>query len=529
MKCDILVVGGGLGGVSAALAAARMGANVVLTEETDVLGGQLTAQAVPPDEHPWIESFGSNASYRALRASIRDWYRKKGWLKPEVARLRNFNPGGGWVSKLCHLPQATIECLETETAQYPNLKIFKRHKPFQTEVSGDSITSVTLRNLETGGSLAIEFQFVLDATELGDLLAISNTEYRVGQESQSEFGEPDAPSEANSQSQQAITWIAALGAFETPQPAQKPDDYERWRSLTPSFWCGPLLSFTILHPITAKETLLPLYEGGGYELFSYRQIVNPEIQTVKAPWKNPVTIVNWPQNDYFEGPIIDCEESPQWDHPEPGASGPVSAQRLKEARDLTCSLVYWLQTEAPRHDGGAGYAEVGLVPEILGTDSGLARYPYIRESRRIVSLTTLTQLDLDTRQNPLADRVPPRKDSVGVGAYRIDLHPRTSGIGYLDVSSLPFQIPIGCLVPVRVNNLLAAAKNIGVTHIANGATRLHPVEWGIGEAAGILAAYCLEKKLLPRQVCESIGNLEDYQAVLASFGVETTWPSLKPL
>ena len=63
----MLVVGGGLGGVAAALAAAERGARVVLSEETDWLGGQLTSQAVPLDEHPWIEDFGCTARYRALR------------------------------------------------------------------------------------------------------------------------------------------------------------------------------------------------------------------------------------------------------------------------------------------------------------------------------------------------------------------------------------------------------------------------------------------------------------------------------
>ena len=60
-------MGGGLGGVAAALAAAERGARVVLSEETDWPGGQLTSQAVPPDEHPWIEDFGCTARYRALR------------------------------------------------------------------------------------------------------------------------------------------------------------------------------------------------------------------------------------------------------------------------------------------------------------------------------------------------------------------------------------------------------------------------------------------------------------------------------
>jgi NADPH-dependent 2,4-dienoyl-CoA reductase/sulfur reductase-like enzyme len=59
LRCDILVAGGGTGGVAAALAAAEAGRSVILTEETDWVGGQLTSQAVPPDENRWIESFGS--------------------------------------------------------------------------------------------------------------------------------------------------------------------------------------------------------------------------------------------------------------------------------------------------------------------------------------------------------------------------------------------------------------------------------------------------------------------------------------
>jgi NADPH-dependent 2,4-dienoyl-CoA reductase/sulfur reductase-like enzyme len=57
-RTEILIVGGGLGGVAAALAGLRLGKRVILTEETNWLGGQITAQGVPPDEHPWIEQTG---------------------------------------------------------------------------------------------------------------------------------------------------------------------------------------------------------------------------------------------------------------------------------------------------------------------------------------------------------------------------------------------------------------------------------------------------------------------------------------
>ena len=92
------------------------------------------------------------------------------------------------------------------------------------------------------------------------------------------------------------------------------------------------------------------------------------------------------------------------------------------------------------------------------------------------------------------------EDSVGIGCYRIDLHPRVSGAGYLDLGCWPFQIPLGAMIPVRVENLLPGGKNLGVTHITNGAFRVHPVEWNVGEVAGLLAAFCLDRGLAPRAV-----------------------------
>ena len=122
----------------------------------------------------------------------------------------------------------------------------------------------------------------------------------------------------------------------------------------------------------------------------------------------------------------------------------------------------------------------------------------------------------------------PFPDSVGVGSYRIDLHPSTGGDNYIDISSLPFQVPLGALIPRRVENLLPANKNLGTTHITNGCYRLHPVEWAIGEAAGALAAFCLEHKESPRSVRNTPKRLAAFQARLTAQGVEIAWPRLSP-
>jgi hypothetical protein len=161
----------------------------------------------------------------------------------------------------------------------------------------------------------------------------------------------------------------------------------------------------------------------------------------------------------------------------------------------------------------------------VGTRDGLAKHVYIRESRRIkAQFTVLEQhVGVEARRPLVGAQLFP--DSVGIGSYRIDLHPSTALRTYIDVSCWPFQIPLGALLPVRVENLLSSCKNLGVTHITNGCYRLHPVEWNIGEAAGALAAYCLSKGLTPRQVRDTPHHLADFQAMLTSvLGFELAWP-----
>jgi len=172
-----------------------------------------------------------------------------------------------------------------------------------------------------------------------------------------------------------------------------------------------------------------------------------------------------------------------------------------------------------------------LRGDLTGTEDGLAKHPYIRESRRIRAEFTVTErhvgLEQRMQETGLAqNRVTAASfpDSVGVGSYRIDLHPSTGGDNYIDFSSLPFEIPLGALIPRRVENLVAGGKNLGVTHLTNGCYRLHPVEWNIGESAGCLIAFCLARKEAPRAVRNSRSLLADFQKAIQSQGIEIRWP-----
>ena len=123
-------------------------------------------------------------------------------------------------------------------------------------------------------------------------------------------------------------------------------------------------------------------------------------------------------------------------------------------------------------------------------------------------------------------------DSVGIGAYRIDLHPSTRGRNTVDIDAYPFQIPLGALLPVRVDNLLPACKNIGTTRITNGAYREHATEWSIGEAAGALAAVSVALGEPARAIRAKPALLADFQRTLERLGVLLAWPrfgALTPL
>ena len=109
LRTEILVVGGGLGGIAAALGRPA-GRQVVMSEEFGWIGGQLTSQAVPPDEHSWVEQFGITRSYRALRDGIRQYYRDHYPLTEGARAWGDLNPGGGLVSRICAEPRVGWRC-----------------------------------------------------------------------------------------------------------------------------------------------------------------------------------------------------------------------------------------------------------------------------------------------------------------------------------------------------------------------------------------------------------------------------------
>ena len=333
----------------------------------------------------------------------------------------------------------------------------------------------------------------LDASETGELLPLTGAEHGIGFEA---TGEPHAPAEDQPGNLQPVTVCFAVdhlaGEDDTiPRPARYAEFHGRFSWLAPDPRTNePVERWLSPNPEGRNELALgPDFDDPDLDkdLWRFRRIAARGLFEPGA-YASDITLVNWPQVDYPDEVVLDG--------------------RAAGARELSLSFLHWMQTEA-------GFPGLRLRGDVVGdTPDGLAKHAYIREPRRLRALTTV-------REQHLTDGPARFPDSVGIGAYRIDLHPSTCGDPYIDLACHPFEIPLGALVPQRVENLVGAGKAIGTTHITNGAYRLHPVEWNVGEAAGHLVAHCAERRTTPRAVQ---AEPEALQRELAAAGVELHWP-----
>ena len=509
---DVAICGGGLAGVAAALAVCEAGYRVVLSEETDWLGGQMTAQGVAAfDESPLVERCGGTRSYQALRTAIRDAYRCDPRLLPAAAADPRLNPGNCWVGSLACEPRVALRAIQELLAPHVaagRLTVLLRHRPLRVARVGERLHWLDLVDLSTASLCRVEASFFLDASELGDLLPMSGAAFARGAEARTDAGEPSAPILEQPDCVQAFTYPFVLEQW----PGElhlipEPGNYAANRKQQPF---GPRVVLPdarfgkryALFRVFAQTPNLP----GSF--WTYRRLLDRSLFRAGC-YASDLALINWPAIDYRGGSLLDEDPSAVLAH-------------LRAARELSLGFLYWLQTEAPRADG-VGHPELVLNREALGTEDGLARFPYVRESRRARTRQRLREQDLSAAANPGRQRAPFLADAIGVGDYPIDIHPGPCDELPLTIAVLPFQIPLGTLVIEELTNLIPAGKSAGCTRLASAATRTHAVEWTLGEAAGSLAAYCLATGGLPQTVHGDPVAVQGLQKVLVARGVPIYW------
>lgn len=532
MTCDILIVGGGLGGVAAAEAAAARGYSVIITEPTRSIGGQLTSQLVcPPDENSHIEKPNgpSTARWRALREQARSHYAKL----PGIVPGREKNVGACWVSRISAMPDVWEKAIRDRLAPHIEAsrikKIMTRHQIRSVaRLSGNGrFNYADFVDLDTGKVTRIGASFLLDATEDGIAMTLAGMPTVIGQEAQSEHQEPHAPEVAHPEWVQSFTYCFLMKWEAQPNAmlASRPPEYDYFNGLgeytldyvyrgqTPEPFS---VTYKVLEKTTAKT---PLGDRNYLPFWTYRRLLAADSFAGGMVPINDIALINWRGNDFHEESYLDKPLDEQ-------------VRILERGRQFAQGFANWLQTECPRDDGmGKGYPEMRLLTGAdqpgVGED-GFALHPYIRESRRLKARFTLTENHLlAPKDNPSAKWGTLFEDSVGTALYSIDIHPNKAEQPLL-VPALPHHVPLGAfLTQSGPANVIPASKNIGMSRLAAASARMHPTEWLCGEIAGSLAAFCLEKQVFdPSAVRDAPPLLSQFRQSLQKQGVTLDWTGL---
>ncbi len=510
VRCDVVIVGGGFGGVSAALAAAQGLHTVCMTEPTNWVGGQATSQGVSAfDDNQYIDTTGGTASYLDLSKQIRTYYagmRRDTSLTVEQAIAGPMmNRGGCWVGRLCFEPAPAEKILMgmlQPLIASGRLKLWTHTIPVRVDRQGRVIRSVLVYDFGHDAWLRMHGQYFVEATERGDLLPLSGLPFRIGAEAQSETHERNAPPVALPKVSQSFTYPFLLDTGKTvaQSDAPKPPDYERFLpqyTMVVDYGKGKLLTYGFYE---ARKGL-----PGSF--WVYRRSVQADKFAPEAVTSDRA-MINWSSNDHCDANLLSNDPL-------------LQAKALQDAKRRSLGFAWWMQHEIPRDDGsGKGYAQLEVMKDAMGSSDGLSQFPYMRESRRIVPVRTIVEEDLanDFQKGARAKLYP---DTVGIGWYPIDIH----SCDHEDFvsGSKPYEIPLGALIARDADNLIAVGKPIGTTHITNGAYRLHPTEWAIGEAAGTALVWSLDHHITPAKLDGDAAQMENLQRELVAHGHPIFW------
>jgi hypothetical protein len=208
---------------------------------------------------------------------------------------------------------------------------------------------------------------------------------------------------------------------------------------------------------------------------------------VEKAFDSDITLVNYPQIDYFLKDLSNAAGYEEKTAPRFGS------QKFK-------SFFFVLASNRRRIFG------FEIAKRCRRDRRRLGENAYVRESRRIRAEFTVCEQHVSAARRPNEIFAEKFDDSVGVGFYRIDLHPTVGGDNYLDVEALPFQIPLGALIP-QTTKICSPRAKTSARRTLQRMLSPHPIEWNIGEAAGALAAFCLGEK------CETVGGQKRREAV----------------
>nr|WP_226904983.1 FAD-dependent oxidoreductase [Pedobacter schmidteae] len=439
-QTQLLVIGGGASGTTAAIQASRMGVKTLVIEETEWLGGMLTSAGVAAiDGNHQMPS----GLWGEFRQKLYDYY---GGAKAVET---------GWVSNTLFEPSVGNIKLK-ELAVNPNLAIWYKTEWRNITRNGNKWTVETYVK---GKRNVVTADLIIDATELGDVMGFLKIPSRIGMDSRFDTGESFAPEKANDIIQD-LTYVVVLKDYgkDADKTIAKPAGYD-----PKEFDC-------------CCDITDPSADASHKRLIDCNQMITYG----KLP--NNKYMINWPKcgNDIYMNII------------ELGKKDREAA--LKEAKLHSLRFIYHLQTKL-------GFKHLGIAQDEFPTADKLPMIPYHREARRLDGKVTLTVNDV---ASPYLQKTSLYRTGIAIGDYPIDHHHLKNAaapqIDFINIKVPSYNIPLGALVPKNADGIIVAEKSISVTNIVAGASRLQPVVLTVGQAAGALAAVAIKNKQQPAQV-----------------------------
>jgi hypothetical protein len=441
-KTDVLVIGASASGIAAGIQSARMGVNTIITEPTTWLGGMITAAGVSAFD-------GNHSLPSGLFGEFREALHKVYGGPSKVST--------GWVSNTLFEPHVGDSIFKSMVLQTKGLTVKYQFKFLRVLKNNDTITGAVFVDEPTNQQITIYARQVIDATELGDVLANAGVPYSLGMEASAATGEDVHVSETNDIVQD-ITYVAILKDYGVgvDKTIAKPKNYD------PSEFDGACTDYYF-------NTANPKPNVDAIKMLNYGKLPNQKY------------MINWPNrgNDIYLN-VVEMDE--------------VNRQsELVKAKEQTLRFIYFIQHQL-------GFKNLGLADDEFPTPDKLPLIPYHRESRRVKGLV---RFDVRHIAKPFDAPSPLYRTGIAVGDYPIDHHHKKNikAPQHLDFYPVPsFNIPLGSLIPQHLSGLIIAEKSISVSNVVNGTTRLQAIALLIGQAAGTLAALSVQQNLDAQEV-----------------------------
>jgi hypothetical protein len=436
-KTDVLVIGASASGIAAGLQSARMGVHTIIAEPTIWLGGMITAAGVCAFD-------GNHSMPSGLFGEFREALHKVYGGSSKVST--------GWVSNTLFEPHVGDSIFKSMVLHTKGLTVKYQFQFVSAIKSNNRITGAIFVHLPTNQKVTIYAKQVIDATELGDVLANAGVPYSLGMEASAVTGEDVHVSETNNIVQD-ITYVAILKDYGkgTDKTIPMPKNYD------PSEFDGACTDYYF-------NTAKPKPNVDAKKMLDYGKLPNKKY------------MINWPNsgNDIYLN-IVEMNEADR-------------EKELVKAKEQTLRFVYFIQHQL-------GFKNLGLADDEYPTADKLPLIPYHRESRRVKGLV---RFDVKHIAKPFDSPNPLYKTGIAVGDYPIDHHHKKNlkAPQHLDFYPVPsFNIPLGSLIPQNISGLIVAEKSISVSNVVNGTTRLQAIALLIGQAAGTLAAQAVQQNL----------------------------------